>query len=187
MANPSATIETSEGTIVAEIYLDRAPVTASNFIDLARAKFFHQLHFHRVIPDFMIQSGCPFSKDPHNKSAGSGGPVDGNFQNLQTGATERRSNGGNIEDEHSSQDSNAPGTLSMANSGQPNTGGSQFFINVADNSFLDWFSPGASKHTVFGRIISGFDVAVKISKVVTKDDRPTKPKPRSLVPRSFQL
>ncbi|CAL1136992.1 unnamed protein product [Cladocopium goreaui] len=97
------------------------------------------------------------------------------FQNLQSGATERRMKGGNIEDEHCSQDSNAPGTLSMANSGQPNTGGSQFFINIADNSFLDWFSPGASKHTVFGRIRGGFDVAVAISQQPTNEDRPKKP------------
>eukprot|EP00434_Breviolum_minutum_P032991 symbB.v1.2.029186.t1/scaffold3167.1/size62076/8 len=151
------------------------PVTASNFIDLSKLGFFNGLHFHRVIADFMIQTGCPFSKDPYNKSAGTGGPCDGSFQNLQSGATERRRKGGNIEDEHCSQDSNAPGTLSMANSGQPNTGGSQFFINIADNSFLDWFSPGASKHTVFGRITSGFDVAVAISQRATKEDRPTKP------------
>ncbi|CAJ1374310.1 unnamed protein product [Effrenium voratum] len=172
--NPSASFETSEGTFVAEIFLDRVPVTASNFIDLAQGGFFDGLHFHRVIPDFMVQFGCPFAKDPYSKAAGSGGPAAGNFQNLCTGATERRKEG-NIEDEFCSQDSNAPGTLAMANCGQPNTGGSQFFVNVADNSFLDWFSAGNSKHPVFGRIVSGFDVAVKISKATTKDDRPVQP------------
>ncbi|CAE7277169.1 Peptidyl-prolyl cis-trans isomerase A [Symbiodinium microadriaticum] len=151
------------------------PVTASNFIDLARSGFFNGLHFHRVIPDFMAQFGCPFSRDPHCKRAGSGGPRDGSFPNLQTGAAERRYNGGNIQDELISKDSNAPGTLAMANCGQPNTGGSQFFINVADNSFLDWFSPGTSKHPVFGKITSGYDVAVRLSKVETQDDVPTKP------------
>merc|ERR1711933_312888 len=94
---------------------------------------------------------------------------------LKTGGTERRTGGGNIQDENISRDTNAPGTLSMANTGRPNSGGSQFFLNVADNSNLDWFSPGASKHPVFGKITSGYDVAVKISKVRTRDDNPVNP------------
>lgn len=60
----------------------------------------------------------------------------------------------------------------MANTGQPNSGGSQFFINVADNSFLDWFSPGQSKHPVFGKVIEGYDVAVAISEARTRNDNP---------------
>merc|ERR1712179_864707 len=96
-------------------------------------------------------------------------------KNLATGAMERRSNGGNIKDENISKDSNTPGTLSMANTGSPNTGGSQFFLNVANNNNLDWFSPGASKHPVFGKITSGMDVVVKISKVKTRDDNPVNP------------
>merc|ERR1712186_318543 len=100
---------------------------------------------------------------------------DGTFKNLKTGGTERRSNGGNIKDENISRDTNAPGTLSMANTGQPNSGGSQFFLNVANNSNLDWFSPGASKHPVFGKIIEGYDVVVNISKVKTKNDNPITP------------
>merc|ERR1712183_663557 len=104
-----------------------------------------------------------------------GNPPDGEFRNLKTGKTEKRFNGGNIEDENISKDTNAPGTLSMANTGSPNTGGSQFFINVANNKNLDWFSPGASKHPVFGKITSGMDVAVKISKVKTRDDNPVNP------------
>merc|ERR1711879_1129930 len=91
------------------------------------------------------------------------------------GSTEKRFNGGNIKDENISRDSNEPGTLSMANCGSPNTGGSQFFINVAKNDFLDWFSPGESKHPVFGKITSGMDVVTAISKVPTKDDNPVKP------------
>merc|ERR1711933_515480 len=113
--------------------------------------------------------------DPKSRRAGTGGPPDGTFKNLKTGGTERRSNGGNIKDENISKDSNTPGTLSMANTGSPNTGGSQFFINVANNKNLDWFSPGASKHPVFGKITSGMDVAVKISKVKTRDDNPVNP------------
>merc|ERR1712107_479662 len=96
-------------------------------------------------------------------------------KNLKTGATEKRFNGGNIKDENISRDTNAPGTLSMANTGAPNTGGSQFFINVAHNDFLDWFGPGDPKHPVFGKITSGMDVVTAISKVQTTDDNPNTP------------
>merc|ERR1719262_610079 len=123
----------------------------------------------------MDQFGCPYAKDPSSQRAGTGGPQDGTFKNLKTGGTEKRSNGGNIQDENISRDSNKPGTLSMANTGRPNSGGSQFFMNVADNANLDWFSPGQSKHPVFGKITSGMDVAVKISKVRTRNDNPVNP------------
>ena len=160
-----------------QIYLDRVPRTASNFIDLVNSGFYNGLHFHRVIPGcgaehadkqrartfrthfpgcgshlslcwlaadrFMNQFGCPKSRDPKSRAAGTGGPPDGTFKNLVTGATETRSNGGNIKDENISKDSNKPGTLSMANTGQRNSGGSQFFINVADNKNLDWFTKGS--------------------------------------------
>jgi cyclophilin family peptidyl-prolyl cis-trans isomerase len=63
----------------------------------------------------------------------------------------------------------------MANTGRPNSGGRQFFLNVADNRNLDWFSPGASKHPVFGKITDGMDIAHKISKVKTSNDNPVKP------------
>merc|ERR1711979_113797 len=96
-------------------------------------------------------------------------------KNLKTGGTERRSNGGNIKDENISRDSNTVGTLSMANTGRPNSGGSQFFLNVADNRNLDWFSPGQSKHPVFGKVVSGMDVCNNISKVPTNDDNPRTP------------
>ena len=65
------------GTMKAEIYVDRVPRTASNFIDLAQSGFFDGLHFHRVIPGFMNQFGCPYSKDPKSQRAGTGGPKDG--------------------------------------------------------------------------------------------------------------
>merc|ERR1711990_1305198 len=133
------------------------------------------IHFHRVIPGFMNQFGCPHAKDPKSPRAGTGGPPDGTFKNLKTGETETRSNGGNIKDENISKDSNAPGTLSMANTGRPNSGGSQFFLNVANNANLDWFSPGQSKHPVFGKVTSGMDVVTQISKVRTRDDNPVNP------------
>merc|ERR1719229_1387526 len=174
MANPIATFTTNNmGSFKAEIYLDRVPITASSFIDLAKSGFYNGIHFHRVIPGFMNQFGCPYAKDPKSGRSGTGGPPDGTFKNLKTGGTERRSNGGNIKDENISKDSNKPGTLSMANTGRPNSGGSQFFLNVADNRNLDWFSPGQSKHPVFGKIIQGYEVAVRISEVsTTKRDRP---------------
>mmetsp|Transcript_24459 Transcript_24459/g.54456 ORF Transcript_24459/g.54456 Transcript_24459/m.54456 type:complete len:211 (+) Transcript_24459:48-680(+) len=173
--NPIATFDCTMGTFKAEIFLDRVPRTASNFIDLCTTGFYDGIHFHRVIPGFMNQFGCPNAKDPHSSSAGTGGPPDGKFKNLATDAVESRTKGGKIKDEHTSKDSNQAGTLSMANTGDPNSGGSQFFINVADNKMLDWFSGGSSRHPVFGRIVEGYDVCVAISKVPTKDDNPVKP------------
>merc|ERR1740130_839362 len=134
--NPTACFDTTEGKFEAEIFLDRVPITASSFIDLCQSGFYEGVHFHRVIPGFMNQFGCPNAKDPKSNRAGTGGPKDGSFKNLKTGGQERRSNGGNIKDENISRDTNAPGTLSMANTGSPNTGGSQFFMNVADNKNL---------------------------------------------------
>merc|ERR1712125_262380 len=106
---------------------------------------------------------------------GTGGPPDGEFKNLKTGAMEKRSNGGNIQDENISRDSNIEGSLSMANTGRPNSGGSQFFLNVAHNSNLDWFTGGQSKHPVFGQVMEGYDIAVAISKVKTRNDNPVEP------------
>merc|ERR1711988_368369 len=146
-------------------------------IDLCQSGFYNGIHFHRVIPNFMAQFGCPYAKDANSNRVGTGGPPDGQFKNLKTGAMEKRANGGNIKDENISRDSNEPGTLSMANTGQPNSGGSQFFLNVVHNDFLDWFSPGESKHPVFGKCCdqASFDVAVAISKVRTSDDCPLTP------------
>merc|ERR1712187_993943 len=121
------------------------------------------------------QFGCPYAKDPSSRRAGTGNPPDGTFKNLKTGGTARRSNGGNIKDENISKDTNAPGTLSMANTGSPNSGGSQFFLNVADNKFLDWFSGGQSKHPVFGKIVDGYTIAEAISKAPTRSDNPITP------------
>jgi peptidylprolyl isomerase len=161
MANPIASFETSQGTFKAEIFLDEMPVTAQNFISLAKSGFYDGLHFHRVIKDFMIQFGCPFSKDPESPRCGTGGPPHGTIQ-----------------DEHleSAKLSNEPGTLSMANTGRPNSGGSQFFINTKHNSFLDWFSPGQSKHPVFGKVTDGMDVVKAIENTeTTPQDRPLTP------------
>ena len=80
MANPTATFDTSLGTFTAEIYLDKMPITAGNFIKLAKQGFYDGLHFHRVIKDFMIQFGCEYSKDPNSPRCGTGNSPLGNVQ-----------------------------------------------------------------------------------------------------------
>mmetsp|Transcript_7642 Transcript_7642/g.13927 ORF Transcript_7642/g.13927 Transcript_7642/m.13927 type:complete len:264 (-) Transcript_7642:44-835(-) len=174
-ANPLARFSTSEGEFEAEIFLDRVPITASNFIALSRTGFYNGLHFHRVIDGFMIQFGCPFSKDPECPQAGTGSAPEISFTNLRNGSLKCRSLGGTIQDEHLSRDSNVPGSLSMANVGQANTGSSQMFLNVGNNTSLDWFTPGPSQHPVFGMIRQGMEVVKKISTMPTVNDRPVKP------------
>jgi cyclophilin family peptidyl-prolyl cis-trans isomerase len=161
MANPIATLETSLGSMRVELFLDKMPVTAGNFIKLAKNGFYDGLHFHRVINNFMIQFGCPNSRNPSDKRAGTG--------NAPHGC---------IQDEHPAEAkiSNEPGTLSMANTGQPNSGSCQFFINTRHNTYLDWFTSGPSKHPVFGRVIEGMDVLKKIETTPTNpQDRPVTP------------
>ena len=159
MANPIATLETSLGNIKVELFVDQMPVTAGNFVNLAKSGFYDGLHFHRVINGFMLQFGCPHSKDPSSSRAGTGD-----------------SPNGTIQDEHAARLSNEPGTLSMANTGRPNSGSCQFFVNTVHNSYLDWFTPGASKHPVFGKVIEGMDVLKKIETTATDGkDRPKTP------------
>ena len=161
MGNPVAVFDTTLGTFKAEIYLDKMPVTAKNFIDLANSGFYNGLHFHRVIKNFMIQFGCPHSQDPKSPKCGTGGPPHGTIQDEHPAAHKL---------------SNEPFTLSMANTGRPNSGGSQFFINTVHNAYLDWFTPGPSKHPVFGKITDGTDVVKKIeSTQVDSRDNPTTP------------
>jgi len=177
-ANPIATFETSMGTFKAEVFLDQMPVTASNFIDLCKTGFYNGIHFHRVIPGFMNQFGCPNAKNPSSPMAGSGGPADGTSFEVLDGSGKKitRQGGGNIPDEFAAKLGNEPGTLSMANTGRPNTGGSQFFINVNNNSFLNfWDNSTPSAHPVFGKIVDGYDLVEKISKVPTRQDNPVTP------------
>jgi len=161
MANPTATLETSLGNIEVELFTDQMPITAGNFIELAKSGFYDGLHFHRIIDGFMIQFGCPHSRDPNSTRAGTG-----------------NSPKGTIEDEHPTEAklSNEPGTLSMANTGRPDSGSSQFFINTTHNAYLDWFSPGPSKHPVFGKVVDGMNVVKKIETARTgPGDRPLTP------------
>ena len=161
MANPTATCETTQGSFEVELFVDKMPLTANNWLKLAESGFYDGLHFHRVIENFMCQFGCPHSKDPNSPMAGRG---DSPY--------------GNIQDEHPAEHklSNEPGTLSMANTGAPNSGGCQFFINTVHNDFLDFFTPGQSKHPVFGKVTSGMDVVHKIEKCPKgAGDRPNPP------------
>ncbi len=124
------------------------PVTAGNFEKLVKEGFYDGIIFHRIIPNFMIQGGDP-------TGTGMGGP------------------GYKIQDEFVPGHSNTRGTLSMANAG-PNSGGSQFFINLVDNSFLDYDKePAQSKHPVFGEVTEGMDIIDKIAAVETgAQDKP---------------
>src|SRR3989344_4839185 len=137
-----AVLETSMGEIVIQLYEDM-PITAGNFEKLVNEGFYEGVVFHRVIDGFMIQGGDP-------EGTWMGGP------------------GYTIKDEftHKGGNKNNKGTISMANAG-PNTGGSQFFINLVNNNFLD------TKHPAFGEVIEGMDVVDVIAKVETNsNDRP---------------
>jgi len=128
-----ATLKTEKGDIRIQLFADKAPQTVNNFVFLARQGFYDDITFHRVIPGFMAQTGDP-------TGAGGGGP------------------GYTIEDEFSPDlKHDQPGTVSMANKGQPHTGGSQFFITYAPTPHLDGL------HTIFGRVVGGMDVLEQLA------------------------
>ncbi len=138
-------IKTNKGDVEVELYTDKAPITTANFIKLAEEGFYNGIKFHRIVPDFIVQVGDPLTKEL---------PIDD--PSIGTGGADP------IEDEFHSDLSNIRGTLSMANSG-PNTGSSQIFINLIDNTFLDFDKePLTSKHPVFGAVISGMDIIESI-------------------------
>lgn len=141
----TATIETSRGTIVADLFDTEVPGTVANFEKLANSNFYDGTRFHRVINNFMIQGGDPLSKEPGNPRVGTGGP--GYKIKCETDKNTHR---------------HVAGTLSMAHAGK-DTGGSQFFICHSPQAHLD------RKHTVFGQVRTGMDVvnAIKQNDVVT--------------------
>lgn len=143
VANRIAVFDTNMGEFEVELFEDKTPITTKNFIDLAQEGFYDEVIFHRIIDGFMIQGGDP-------TGTGMGGP------------------GYTIEDEfipeltHESE-----GILSMANTGRPHTGGSQFFITLAATPWLD------GHHTVFGKVVKGMEVVREIGHVKTgPQDRP---------------
>jgi len=146
-AQNQATFYTDQGNFVLELYDWRMPVTTTNFINLVNSNFYDSTIFHRVIDNFIIQGGNA------TLTGGSSAAV--------------------IQDEFDSSTSNLQFTISMANSG-PNTGTSQFFINLKDNTYLDFDkAPSTSKHPVFGEIVSGSAVVLAIGGVpVNSSDRP---------------
>lgn len=146
--NTKVLLETNKGEIVIELY-DDMPITAGNFKSLVEKGTYDGVIFHRVIEGFMIQGGDP-------TGTGMGDP------SIPK-----------IKDEFVDGRTNVRGTLSMANAG-PNTGSSQFFINLVDNTFLDWDKqPMQSKHPVFGKVVEGMDVVDEIAGVETdSSDKP---------------
>lgn len=149
----TVTLHTSMGDISLQMFASLAPNTVANFTKLAGEGFYDNVKFHRVIKGFMDQAGDPLTKDDSMQARwGTGGP------------------GYTIPDEFSTTVTNVAGTIAMANTGQPNSSGSQFFLNAVDNHFLD------GKYTVFGKVISGMDVVTAINNVQTDaNDRPLTP------------
>jgi peptidyl-prolyl cis-trans isomerase B (cyclophilin B) len=147
--NPKVEFDTTAGKIVVELYPEAAPATVANFLEYVKSGFYTGTQFHRVIPGFMIQGGG-FTADFKQK------PTRPPIVN---------------EAEHSSKDGllNVPGTIAMARTSDPNSATAQFFINVADNKFLNFRSsdPAGIGYAVFGKVVSGMDVVEKIAKTPT--------------------
>lgn len=143
VANRIAVFDTNMGEFEIELFEDKTPITTKNFIDLAQEGFYDGVIFHRIIDGFMIQGGDP-------TGTGMGGP------------------GYTIEDEFTPELTHeSEGILSMANTGRPHTGGSQFFITLAATPWLD------GHHTVFGKVVKSMEVVREIGHVKTgPQDRP---------------
>ncbi|MCZ6601376.1 MAG: peptidylprolyl isomerase [Planctomycetota bacterium] len=137
-------IETNHGTIEGEFFAEDALNTVLHFVRLSREGFYDGLIFHRVMKDFMLQGGDP-------DGTGRGGP---GYAFPDEPSTRRKHTG--------------PGIFSMANPGRPNTNGSQFFITLKATDWLD------GKHTVFGKVVAGADIVLKIGVVETVQTRPVK-------------
>ena len=146
-------MQTSAGDIKLKLYNEEAPETVANFVKLVESNFYDGLHFHRVIQDFMLQGGCPESRNPQSPRAGTGGP------------------GWKIPCEPSALrlKHDRPGLLSMANAG-PNTGGSQFFLTTVPTPWLN------GNHAIFGEVVEGMDVVTAIERCRKgRGDRPVEP------------
>jgi peptidyl-prolyl cis-trans isomerase A (cyclophilin A) len=147
-ANPQVEMKTSMGTIIIELYQDKAPKSVENFLQYAKDDFFKDTSFHRVIPGFMIQGGG-FTADMKQK---------------ETRAS--------IQNEAKNGLKNETGTLAMARTSDPHSATAQFFINLKDNSFLDYPSRDGWGYAVFGKVVQGFDIVQKIATVPTGNAGP---------------
>lgn len=142
-ANPAVEMKTSVGTIVIELYPDKAPATVANFLQYVKDGHYSGTIFHRVVPGFVVQAG--------------GFEANGRQKATRAPITNEAANGLK----------NARGTLSMARTRDPNSATSQFFINLKDNAALDFRdpSPGGIGYAVFGKVTQGMDVVDGMAKV----------------------
>ncbi|MFZ3222392.1 MAG: peptidylprolyl isomerase [Rugosibacter sp.] len=155
-ANPQVEIKTSQGTIVIELYPEKAPKTVENFLRYVKDSFYKDTVFHRVIDGFMIQGG-------------------GMTANMQEKTTRDP-----IQNEAKNGLKNDAGTIAMARTGDPHSASAQFFINLQANNSLNFPNPDGWGYAVFGKVIQGFDVVQKIGKTKTGNagfhqDVPTTP------------
>ena len=142
-ANPQVELKTSQGTLIIELYQDKAPKSVENFLQYVKDGFFSGTVFHRVIPDFMIQGGG-FTPD-----------------------MKRKDTRPPIQNEAANGLKNLTGTLAMARTNDPNSATSQFFINLKDNGFLDYPGRDGAGYAVFGKVVQGLEVVQAIAKVPT--------------------
>ena len=151
--NPVAVISTSMGDITVELFKDRAPVSVENFLRYAAEGFYPGTIFHRVVKGFVIQGGG-YSPGMHEK------PTHEPIQNEATNGLK-----------------NTRGTLAMARTQTLRSATSQFYINVSNNSALDHrgYTPSDFGYAVFGRVLSGMEVADRIADVPTKSENPIEP------------
>ena len=144
-ADPQVEVKTSLGSFVVELYPDKTPQTVANFLEYAREGFYDGTIFHRVIDGFMVQGG-----------------------GFTPEFTQKKTKPG-IQNEAATGLKNDTGTIAMARTGDPHSATAQFFINVADNDFLDYRAPTVRGYgyTAFGRVVKGMDVVKQIAKVKT--------------------
>jgi cyclophilin family peptidyl-prolyl cis-trans isomerase len=149
-ANPVVEMTTNLGTVRMEVFADKAPKSAANFLQYVKDRFYDGTIFHRVIPGFMIQGGG-FTPDMEQKKTRE--PIDNEARNGLK---------------------NTVGTLAMARTSDPHSATAQFFINVADNDFLNFTAPTQQGYgyAVFGRVTQGMDVVNKIVAVPTSNRGP---------------
>ncbi len=143
--HPIVVMKTDKGDIKIELYPEEAPGTVANFIDLVERKFYNGLVFHRIIPGFVIQGGCPYGN-------GTGGFTDPETKQKRT-----------IKHEKNKLKHDKAGRLAMARTSQPDTASTQFFIDLAPLPSLDAGGVDPYGYTIFGQVIEGLDIVQKIA------------------------